>query len=279
MNELIKSGNNKYSRRIGTDYPGMILILIDQSKSMEDDKKFETASLAVNRVIYEIVLACQSGTEVKDRSYIGVIGYGESIKPVVGGLVSKIAENPKGITKLTQKVNDGAGGLVEIDIEMPYWVEPLADNGTPMADALEKAYNVANQWAGQNPESFPPVVINITDGEPNDFDTNNGRAVDTENAAKKLQQVSTLDGQLLLFNVHITGKQGGSILLPSEESELSNSYAKLLFRISSVIPSSMLGDAQTLGFQPKNNARGFIFNADTENLIKLLTFGSSAHTR
>lgn len=277
MNEIIKSGNGQYIRRIGTDHPGLILLLIDQSYSMADDNKSKIAALAVNRVIYEIILACQSGTDIKNRSYIGVIGYGESIKPVVGGWVSEIAEKPIGIEKLKQKVGDGAGGLVEIDIEQPYWVEPVADNGTPMADALEKAYDFANPWASKNQGSFPPIVINITDGEPNDF--KHGKAPDTENAAQKLMQISTTDGQLLLFNAHITGRQGTSVLLPSEESDLTDPYAKLLFRISSVIPDSMLSEAQSLGFQPRNNARGFTFNADPESLIKLLTFGSSAHTQ
>ncbi len=277
MNEIIKSGNGQYTRRIGTDHPGLILLLIDQSGSMADDDKAETAALAVNRVIYEIIVACQSGADVKNRSYIGVIGYGNGINPVTGGWVSEIAEKPIGINKHKQKVNDGAGGLVEIDIERPYWLRPVADNGTPMAAAFDKAYDIASPWAGNNAESFPPIVINITDGEPNDF--KNGNAPETEKAAQRLKQISSSDGQLLLFNVHVTGGQGAAILLPSDENELSNPFAKLLFRMSSEIPDTMLNDARNAGFQPRQGARCFIFNADADNLIKLLTFGSSVHTR
>lgn len=205
MGSPIQPPENQYSRRIGTDHPGLILILVDQSYSMSENNKAKDAALAVNRVIYEIVLASQSGTEVKDRCYLGVIGYGSTIKPVSGGMISKISESPIGIEKLKQKVSDGAGGLVEIEVERPYWVEPVADNGTPMAEALEKAYEVASNWANQNQDSFPPIVINITDGEPNDY--SGGTAPDTKSAVGKLMDVSTKDGGLLIFNAHFQEKQ------------------------------------------------------------------------
>ena len=276
MEELTKPSQNQYVRRIGTDRPGLILMLIDQSASMGGTKK-KDAALAVNRVIYEIVLASQSGTDVKDRCHIGVIGYGRDITPVVGGMISEVAKNPIGVEILKQKVSDGAGGLVKVDIERPYWVEPKAENGTPMAKALEKAYALVETWANQNQESFPPVIINITDGEPNDF--SRGSAPDTQKAATNLMKINTLDGNLLLFNAHFPGTSGQPIRLPSSEAELTDPYARLLFQISSVIPDSLIEEAKKVGFDPQPNARGFIFNADVEALIKLLTFGSSTFSR
>lgn len=268
MNEIIKSTQGQYSRRIGTDRPGLILILLDQSLSMEDNDKAKNAALAVNRVIYEIVKSSQSGTEIKDRCFVGVIGYGATVTPIVGGMIAKVASEYLGVEHLIQKISDGAGGLVEIEIEQPYWVLPTHENGTPMTEALAKAYQIAYDWTLKNQESFPPVVINITDGEPND-------EVSAKKAAKKLMEIETRDGNLLLFNAHISGLPGASVILPSSNSQLSNSYAKLLFEMSSVIPDSLINTAKESGLPAETNGRGFIFNADTDNLIKLLTFGSS----
>ena len=69
-----------YSKLIGSNSPGLFIILVDQSESMADpyaDKnKAEFAALAVNRTIYEILESCMAGQKIKDRCHITVIGYG-----------------------------------------------------------------------------------------------------------------------------------------------------------------------------------------------------------
>jgi hypothetical protein len=60
-----------YQEQLSSAKPGFILIMIDQSASMSDKytnlNKAEFAALAVNRVIGEIITACSSGNEIKDR--------------------------------------------------------------------------------------------------------------------------------------------------------------------------------------------------------------------
>ena len=65
------------------------------------------------------------------------------------------------------------------------------------------------------------------------------------------------------------------IQLPSNASSMGNQYAKFLFDISSEIPPRLLQAAQEASLTTQPNARGLVFNASTETLIKLLTFGSS----
>ena len=271
----IKSPNSgsSYIKLIGTSSPGLIMILLDQSGSMSESNKAQDAAKAVNRVIYEIMLASRAGEIIKPRCYVGIIGYGEIVYPIVGGTIAEVAAKPMRIEQIEKKVADGAGGMVSIKMDMPVWVEPKAGSGTPMAEAFEQAYSIIEKWIQSNPNSFPPIIINVTDGEPNDHTS-------ARVAAEKVMNLGTSDGKVLLFNAHITGTNlPTEIQLPSNTSEIADQYAKFLFDISSEIPPRLLQAAQDLGLKPQPNARGLVFNATTETLIKLLTFGSSIATR
>jgi len=69
-----------------------------------------------------------------------------------------------------KKMDDGAGGLVEQKIRFPIWFDPVANGGTPMCQALMRAQDILRTWFAQHPGCFPPIVINITDGEATDGD-------------------------------------------------------------------------------------------------------------
>ena len=256
---------------IGTSNPGLILILVDQSYSMRDPyengQKKDVATLAVNRAIYEVVLACQSGEHIKDRVYLAVIGYSDEIRVLLEGQISEIADNPIEIQKMKKKEPDGAGGLVEMDIEMPVWLKPKAENGTPMGEAFEAAYKVAEAWVKENADNFPPIVINITDGEPN-------RPDHTRDAALRLLDIKTNDGNLLLMNAHISNAIAGQVALPNDETGLYDEYAKFLFNISSVLPEPLMVAAKSSGLTPEKDSRAFLFNANAEMIIRLLEFGT-----
>jgi hypothetical protein len=112
------------------------------------------------------------------------------------------------------------------------------------------------------------VVINITDGEPNDFDSAIVKA-------QKLTQLQTSDGNVILLNAHISSASAGKIELPNNDVAFkSNKFASFLFKVSSVLPDALANKAPDLGFNVQPGAKGFVFNADAETLIKLLNFGS-----
>lgn len=265
-----------YQELLSSSKPGLILIMIDQSGSMSDkyakSTKAEFAALAVNRVIGEIITACSSGNEIKDRCYAAVVGYGTGVNVLCLDKVSELAKNTN-MTTLKRKVSDGAGGLVEVDEVMRVFVSPKASGGTPMTEAFQQAYNGIEKFITNHPDSFPPVVINITDGEPN-----NSNFATAE--AKKLAQLKTSDGNVIILNAHISDASAGKIELPSNNSGFSSDkFANFLFDISSVLPDPLTQSAESAGFSIQPNARGFIFNADAEALIKLLQFGSQGALR
>lgn len=273
-----------YTQMMGSKRRGCIVILVDQSGSMSasfggrsSTNRSEETARALNRCLQEIALSCQSGDVLKDRCDIGVIGYGSRVRSAftTGALsdrgltgIIEIANNPARVETVKRKISDGAGGLLEIESPMPIWIEPTASGGTPMAEAFGLAHEWISAWAQEHSESFPPVVINITDGMPSD----RSRAAAE---AKRLMQVGTKDGSLLLFNVHISGTAGAPTVTPSSAQQLPDDYAKFLFGLSSPIPDSMRGAAVEEGLEGGAGARGFIYNADIENMIKLLSFGTS----
>jgi uncharacterized protein YegL len=272
----IAERRSKYQRLpIGTGQPGLIIVTVDQSESMTypygEMTKKEFAALAVNRCIYEIINACKQGESIRDRCHIGVVGYGQITDILVGGRPSELIHQEKRVEILKRQVPDGAGGLVEISQRLPVYIDGKAENGTPMDKAFQLVADLIEVWVSENPHNFPPVVINITDGEPDSIDQ-------TEAAARRLMGLGTSDGTVLLLNAHIADSAAQEIKLPNDERGLPNEFAKFLFRISSELPRPMFNAAINAGFAPAPAARGFVMNASAETLTKLIIFGS-AHAR
>ena len=204
-----------YSQLLSNENPGYILILIDQSGSMGGSfggttggSKAEECAKAVNRVLREIGLNCTKGTEIRNRCDISVLSYGASGNQAKnafsGNLASKpivtmqdLAQNCLRVETVKRKTSDGAGGLVEVEDDFPIWIEPVASGVTPMAAAFEMACNLVDSWTKNHQSSFPPVVINISDGAPDS-------QPDVQNAASKLSKLGTSDGTTLILNAHIS---------------------------------------------------------------------------
>ena len=112
----------------------------------------------------------------------------------------------------------------------------------------------------------PPVVINITDGKANDGDP--------EPAAAVLRQLATADGPVLLFHLHLSSSPARPVEFPSNEAELADPGARLLFRMSSPLPPRLLEAARSDGFPGLAGTRGFVFNADLVSVIRFLDLGT-----
>ena len=257
---------------IGTSNPGCIVILIDQSYSMSESfsdggTKAERATQAVNNVIESIVIACRAGETIRDRCHISVIGYGDRVHCLVDGMVSEIASSLIGVKQVKKLIPDGAGGVIETPVETPIWIEPEADNGTPMHTAFEQAAEIVENWISDKPDGFPPVVINITDGEASHPDL-------TADNARSIMNLQTTDGAALVFNIHISNKRRG-VVFPSDKTQFAGDlYAEFLFDISSSLPQLLVASAQNAGFTPEPEARCFGYDADETLMIQLLKFGT-----
>src|SRR2546422_4517976 len=69
-----------------------------------------------------------------------------------------------------KKSDDGAGGVMDQTVKFPVWFDPYWKGGTPMCAALKEATEITQTWCQEHPNGFPPIVINITDGEATDGD-------------------------------------------------------------------------------------------------------------
>jgi uncharacterized protein YegL len=270
-----------YTADISRTNPTCLLFLIDQSSSMDGPfggqpgkKKSEGVADAINRLLQNLVLKCAKSTGVRDYFHLGVIGYGGSVKPVLVGTslsrpllpISVIANAPLRVEQRMRSVDDGTGKLVDRPYRFPVWFEPVANGKTPMNAALELASGVLSGFLGAHPDCFPPLILNLTDGQPTDT---NPLA-----AAQALKGLKSSDGKALLFNAHLSSTPGVPITFPGEEKCLPDVYSKLLFKMSSILPPAMMQGAQEEGFALEGPARGFVFNADLVAVTRFLEIGT-----
>ena len=256
---------------IGTSNPGCVVILVDQSWSMSEDwqtgTKAQQASIIVNRAIYDLALKCQLGPEIRQRCYVCVISYGESVDCVVEGMISDVYDSPVEVKKVKKNIPDGAGGIVEVEVELPIWLQPRASGGTPMHEAFQRATEVVQRWISDWPDTFPPVVINVTDGEPTRPDL-------TGDAARTVMNFHTTDGNILVYNIHIAD-DGFESVFPSNNAQFSdNPFASFLFSISSPLPKPLFPRAEDHGFSPGPDARCFAYDAGEVLVTRVIEFGS-----
>lgn len=271
-----------YTAEISRTNPSCFLFLIDQSGSMDDPfgtgeagrKKSDGVADAINRLLQNLVIKCAKSEGVRDYYYAGVLGYGSGVAPAFAGSlagreltsISEIADHPARVEERTKKVDDGAGGILDQTVKFPVWFDAVARGGTPMCEALRRAEQILTTWVTEHPDSFPPIVINITDGESTDGDPSA--------AAEAVQRVSSSDGETLLFNVHLSSHNAAPIEFPDGEAGLPDKYAELLFRTSSILPSYMQNVARQEGYSVSDGSRGFVFNADMVSVIRFLDIGT-----
>lgn len=278
--------------------PGLIVFLIDQSKSMEDPWSggktlAEQTALSINRCISEMAIRFTSGTEIKDEANIIMIGYGgtkDSMEAELirsGSIVTLCNDDTVPVLHLKQKISDGAGGILEIDVDLKEFVSAKAVWGTPMASAFQLASALVNEWVCRSREyededgnviirdnSLDPVplIINISDGEPTDNEA------DVRKYAREIMDINCPDGNPLIFNIHLSANGGQEVCMPMDDSVLpaNDKMSKLLYDISSSLPETMVQAAKECGFpNAEANAKTFMSNVtEVEKFVMFLNFGT-----
>lgn len=264
--------------------PGLLIILIDQSGSMlssysGNESRTVFASKVINRVINEIIQKNFNGDKPKNRCFISVIGYNHNVKELCSGYLTELYNNPLRIETVKKKVPDGAGGLVEQEVKMPVWIEPIKQDGaTDMRGAFMMAKQIVEKWMLDKPKNPAPVIINISDGIPyyEGKDTHICMQ-ETIQVAKEIMNLSCEDGNVLIFNAHIDNNGNSTIKCPSRKEEVSmaGEGAEFLYEITSVIPEGYKEAAAKNELVIGDSARGCIFAANDIDLINLINFGSS----
>jgi hypothetical protein len=285
-----------YDAEINRNNPTAIVIMIDQSGSMGfSSQKYkgemkhysEIVAEMVNDLLNELIGRCTKSEGVRDYFDICVLGYGgksndsveilweDGLKGEKWVSVSKLKANALYETRTVSKSIRGKVKIVKEDV--PYWFSPVANYGTPMGGAFQSVHRLISEWIKNGHEnSYPPVVINITDGMQTDVD--NEQLI---NEAKKVQALNTKDGNTLVLNCHISG-EGKQVLFPLKNDELADDhYSNQLFEMSSIMPSGYNYDISNLRADADvfQGYRGMAFNANMDTLFNFIDIGTSGSTQ
>lgn len=288
-----------YATRITSINPTAFVLLIDQSESMSsemmDNKgnlvaKAKQLALIVNKFLDEILLTCRSTDLIKDYFDIVIIGYGrlnEDKKSVVkiaweGLLEGKAWINVNtlrnfSLRKEVIKVQNNRNfGPRELEEEINVWIEPYSEGLTPMKEALDYTTGLLGSWIENHPNSFPPIVFNITDGYATDV-TNQSEIV---LASEKLKNLSTSDGNVLLINCLFSDdvQQLKEFPFLHERNIFeSDEYELALYDGSSLLPPKIKRIISNIYKNPDyltEETKGVVFANDIERIIKFLEIGT-----
>jgi hypothetical protein len=263
-----------YSKSISTNDPALVLFLIDQSGSMggywgdTGISKCDLAANALNQTLYDLALrACLKDGEITDRIHVGIISYGDPGVNNLLGADDGWLPATEWCTSYSEvrKVPVSHDGSRVIEKEIPIWVEPRSNNGTPMSEALYVAAGIVSRHSATYSSSHPPIVINITDGE----------AGGIAQPAANICSCSTEDGAALLFTIQISSDGGHPLLFPAAPPSPASQATQELFKISSVVPEAMASRARRMGIQVPEGAHGIALNADPLALTQLLQVGTT----
>lgn len=281
-----------YNQEITRSHRTAFVLLLDRSASMQQHIRFgnmtapksQIVAYTANALITELLDRCRRTDGIRNYYDIAVIGYcGDKVESLLctEGFSSikelSTKEPPTSAIVFEQELEDGTKLLTRHSQQN--WIEPLANGTTPMYEALHKALGLVEKWCGQpqNQDSFPPIVINITDGEPTDCGDN-----DLRDVCSLIKRTSTTDGNTLLLNIHICSDNSLlSVIFPTqEEVTLLNPKARLLADCSSMMPSvlnSTIHDLKGTGATPPFVGMGY--NASVVELLSMINIGSRSITQ
>lgn len=276
-----------YSARITRDTPTAFIFLIDQSGSMEEKmdigkikiSKADIVAKVTNLLLMELVYRCKKEEGVMDYFDIAAIGYSDEKSNMLLGTknsfisTSKLAMTSCKKRLFNEELIDSEGVWRAVTKEIKYWIEPKASGNTPMKDALEQAYMLTSQWCRKstNQSSYPPTIINITDGEATD-----GSHEDLCALAGEIKSLGTTDGNALFININISSNAcDHTIIFPGSKSELPECrYTSMLYDMASEMPESYNDAIQRQKQETKPPFRGMSLNTSAENLIMMMNIGS-----
>ena len=282
---------NPYTAQITRNTPTAFIFMIDQSISMSRKLNFkgefitlaEAVARIVNAQINDLVLRCIKMSDVRHYYDIAVIGYGDDAsygwKGTLAGrdFVSpeELKNNPfKKITVKEEKRTHR--GVVLKEVEKVQWIEPVAAGKYTRGDkAFTMAKNLLDKWMKEHHDKdcYPPTIINITDGALNGIV--NPREVNTQ-LANELKALFTNDGNVLLWNIHITPDSKEQLVFPISKTELNNDkYSEWMYDMSSLLPSRYnvpIGDLR--GDAENTRHVAMATNTDMSTLIQLMDIGT-----
>ncbi len=285
---MTQISKNPYTARVDRAHPTAFIFLIDQSGSMQESLHLNgnqeplqnLVAKAINMFLDEILNRCTKPDEVRHYFDIALIGYGENSQNAnfisFGENTKEGWLSPEEITKFaryrTEEMKQNVRGETKIKkVEKPYWLEPLARCQTPMYNAFQKAKNLLESWcqSRQGQDCYPPVVINITDGVQTDAENHEMIEI-----SKEIMQLGTMDGNVLIFNIHLSSDGNAGIAFPSSQNEVGDEHSQMLYEMSSELPKLYHKDIeQKFNKNPTGTYKAMGYNQGV-NFVDMLNIGT-----
>ena len=276
-----------YTQSITREHRTAFVLLLDRSGSMRERVLFDgrevTKACAVaetaNRFLFELTERARRSDGVRDYYDVAVLSYsGDSVEPLlsermefipIGELARRRTE--QSIWSREHRLPDGRIAIVTT--ATPRHIEPQAQGRTPMYEAMLEAYELLRGWCAErrHAASFPPVVLNITDGEFSDCGDE-----DLVDISHSIRSLGTDDGNVLLLNIHIESGSGEPMIFPTEaEIESAEGNARIMARCSSRMPASF--ESLISSYRGRSAEPPFVgmsYNAPITEVLNIINIGS-----
>lgn len=282
-----------YTAQITRETPTAFIFLVDHSASMgnftnlfgQDMTCADAVAQILNSQIYELVNRCVKMGETRHYFDIAVIGYGSEVYSGWSGALKgrdfvspeELMRNPFSTREIKKQVRI-RGQLVERTVTETQWFEPRHDGrSTNFHLALQRAKDLVEKWIStHDSRCYPPTIINITDGE-----FLNSTHEYRMQLANEVKAMYTTDGNVLMFNVHISPRSMESLSFPVDKSELNgNRYATELFDLSSLLPKIYNERIAKLKNIPMDKRlAAMAVNADMQQLVKIMDIGTPTNIK
>ena len=277
------------SRTVNSTNPWLLVMMVDDSHSMSADwgglemSMSELVEMAINRTLYDMGLEyCLQETKVRDRIHLKVLVYradGEVVDPMPNGSKATYHKAP-GEDGWVQNYHDTMSySHQSVSSEVPRWVILSPRGKTPMLEAFGQAREVVQQHVAEYPKSFPPMVLNISDGEPTDC----GEPVNWDLISEVCDSIRSLgsDGaEPIICNVHLDARGRNEPTLYPAEPPILDNLESGLWHISSEVPRSL---EEFLPAEVESGQGGrrrmFVYNSDLPTFSDFLEFCTSRTNR
>jgi serine/threonine protein kinase len=206
-----------YERKADSDFPTLIVFMLDLSRSMFEykigaDYRIDVACNLINNIIETLVNRALKNSGVKPRYHVAVLGYHKNTAHILQGELVQSMYNTgvKMIDNNGANVNDGIYPLGIFDaganpinqasinevICAGAGMKDFPDGETHMTQAFEKVYELLNRNIERYANCHPPYIFHITDGANND-------GKNPQAYTDKIKQLTTEYGNVLISTAYI----------------------------------------------------------------------------
>lgn len=190
-----------YEYIVSSANPRLLILLTDESE--------ESVKL-VNTLIDRTIQINFDGDALKNRCFISVIGYNHSVKELCSGWLRELDSSLfLRMESHSKKVRDSTGGLVEVEVKQPVWVESTK---LPISiDKFDRAVHFAKELSLKWSEDkcMSPIVIDCSKECHADY---------AKEEIEQLKAITTKDGNVLFFGCYPKKEDGFGIFskMPEE---------------------------------------------------------------